>query len=131
MPDIILNGRNGKGDLVDNVYEGITVLTVKDVNGKDTEFNYMSFGGAKAYVVEAVTINGDSQLKIIKQAGLMMGTKGIYAAITDAEFDQYKQYFDGEASGGDPYYRLTYIITQKPVKVGESYTIGYFLGFED
>ena len=127
MPDIILKGRNGKGDLVDNVYEGITVLTAKDINGKDVEFNYMSFGGAKAYVAEAVTINGDPQLKIIKQAGLMMSTKGVYAPITDTEFDQYKQYFDVE----DPYYRLTYIITLNPVEVGKAYTIEYLLGYED
>ena len=131
MPDIILKGRNGKGDLVDNVYEGITVLTAKDINGKDTEFNYMSFEGAKAYVMEAVTVNGEPQLKIIKNAGLMKGSKGIFAAITDTEFDQYKQYIDEEASGGYPYYRLSYIITQKPVEVGKTYTIAYLLGYED
>ena len=94
MPDIILKGRDTSGNLVDNVYEGVSIISVKNSNGKDIPFYSSPFNDVNFYILKTVKgDDGNNYMSPVDSLGKWSGNKGFYAFVMEEDFEKYKQVY--------------------------------------
>ena len=123
MPDIILKGRDTRGNLVDNVYEGVNIISVKHSNGKDVPFYAAPFTGVNFYIMKSVEgDDGKYYMSPVDYLGELSGTKGFYAFVMEEDFEKYKQVY-ASTSGFDPLYALYICGVKGVLEIGGLYNI--------
>ena len=115
MPDIILKGRDTSGNLVDNVYSGVNIISVKNSAGENVNFYGTPFSYMNIYIMQIVSKGDNTQTyKAVMPFAKLGGPLGAYGYLDESDFHEYK--WEGVTGN-----QLVLCFTMRTLTIGEEY----------